>query len=570
MAANPANTLQQGLRTLFNRLWLLLIEPGNRIQNPDERGQVRLLSALTLPFIPAVLAMTQWQWLSESFRQFLALSAIALVFAYFLARFGRYQVGAIITTVVMSILPIHFLLSLEVFSVHSITLTLSWNAPALFVAYLFFGLRGVVITVAANLVGIGALPYLISDIDQSTIAYILFFHLVVTCEILIAALVRHQQVKTANQQSLALKESEERYRDLFNATVEGIIVHEKGIVLDANPAFEEITGYTLSDLIGSQVALLFPEDERAAALAAQASTKTYQARGMRKDGTIYWFEARGQFHMYRGRTVRVASIQDVTERRQAEARQLELAIERQKVTVLQHFIGDMSHDLRTPLSVMKTSIYLLEKVVNDPVRFKQSLETLDAQTDQLQHIIEDLISMSRLDKADTSDYRFAWCDINKLIEEALGEQQTTALRKRIQLHFIPADGLPTILVDSSEFKKMIRHLVINGINFTPEKGTVTVRSAEAGRQLVIEISDTGVGIPALDLPLIFDRFYRADHARGTEGGTGLGLSIARKIAEAHGGSIEAESELNQGSTFRVRLPKPIAASQPASDPTQRR
>jgi two-component system sensor histidine kinase BaeS len=103
---------------------------------------------------------------------------------------------------------------------------------------------------------------------------------------------------------------------------------------------------------------------------------------------------------------------------------------------------------------------------------------------------------------------------------------------------------------------MLKHLILNGLNHTPEGGSVTVHTRANDTSIIIEVRDTGEGIAALDLPHIFDRFYRADRARAADsGGAGLGLTIARKIVEAHSGTIEAESELGQGSIFRVCIPQ---------------
>jgi signal transduction histidine kinase len=149
--------------------------------------------------------------------------------------------------------------------------------------------------------------------------------------------------------------------------------------------------------------------------------------------------------------------------------------------------------------------------------------------------------------------------VNAPIKESVDEQQTLALRKQVRLTFQATEGLPTALIDYNEFKKMLKHLILNGLNYTPEGGSVTIKSRADDQNIIIEVRDTGAGITTLDLPHIFDRFYRADRARGAEsGGTGLGLTIARKIVEAHGGTIEAESELGQGSIFRICVPQAVA------------
>ena len=113
----------------------------------------------------------------------------------------------------------------------------------------------------------------------------------------------------------------------------------------------------------------------------------------------------------------------------------------------------------------------------------------------------------------------------------------------------------TVRGNRDDLALMARNLLDNAVRYSPERGRVRVRLSERDGRAVLEVEDTGIGIPGRDLPRIFERFYRVDRARSREtGGTGLGLSIARHVAERHGGEIEAESELGQGSTFRVTLP----------------
>lgn len=566
MAPRSKHFTPHRLLNQLYRFWQLLIEPNDRVQDPEQRRRARLLSSLLLPYIPSFLIMTSWTWFSESFLAFVSISTVALCIAYFLNLRGNYTVAATISVVTASLVPFMLFFLQTNHSPQGATTSLIWTATTLVVGYLLLGLRGTVFTCISNLAGILLLPAVIPELRYSDIVYVTYFNLVVAFEVTIAALVRQYEWKRLNAQSRALQESEERYRDLFRATIEGILVHDNGVILDANSAFETISGYQLSEVTGMSALQFFDEEYRRIAAANQHSTEPYEARCRRKDGKILWVEIHGKFQTYRGKKVRVVSIRDITERKQSEAQEFELAIEREKVMVLQRFIGDMSHDLRTPLSVIKTSIYLLERLAHDPVKFKQNLLMLQTQTDHLQRILDDLLSMSRLDKADTSDYRFRWLDINAPVKEGVDEQQALALRKQVHLTFHATEDLPTALIDYNEFKKMLKHLILNGLSYTPEGGSVTIQTRSDDRNIIIEVSDTGEGITALDLPHIFDRFYRADRARGAEsGGTGLGLTIARKIVEAHGGTIEAESELGHGSMFRVSIPK-IAANDTIHSP----
>ena len=558
MAAKPKYRVFQQFLSPLIRIWQLLVEPGKRLQDPEKRRRSRLLSSLLVPYIPSFAIMANWSWLAQPFQTFLWGAFIVLCIAYFLNRRGDYALASVLSVVTGSLVPFMMFLLHGVQTSQMAILALVWTAANLITGYLLLNLRGTVLTAVANLAGIVLLPAVTPELSYRDFASVTYFNLTIACQIVIAAMVRQYEWKRLHAQSQALQESEERYRDLFRATSEGILVHENGVILDANGAFETMTGYSLNEIVGTSALRFFTEEYRPVAIANRESTEPYEARCVGKDGKPMWVEIQGKSQIYRGKKVRVVSVRDITERKQSEAQEFELAIEREKVKVLQRFIGDMSHDLRTPLSVIKTSIYLLERLAHDPVKFKQNLDMLQTQTDHLQNVLEDLLSMSRLDKADTSDYRFRWLDVNAPIKEAVDEQQALALRKQIRLRFEGTPDLPPALIDYNEFKRMLKHLILNGLNYTPEGGTVTVQTRADDTHIIIEVQDTGEGIAALDLPHIFDRFFRADKARAAHsGGAGVGLTIARKIVEAHNGTIEAESKLGQGSIFRVYLPQVV-------------
>jgi two-component system sensor histidine kinase BaeS len=173
----------------------------------------------------------------------------------------------------------------------------------------------------------------------------------------------------------------------------------------------------------------------------------------------------------------------------------------------------------------------------------------------MQRMLEDLISMSKLDKADTSDFKYGWVNVNEPVKQAIKDHQNLANRKKQNLAEHLAENLPNVLLDVDQFKLAIKHLILNGLSYSPEGGTVTVETLANQSNVVVEVRDTGRGIDASDLPHIFEHFYRADPARGgQDGGTGVGLTIAKKIIEAHGGTIQAESQPGQGSKFSIFLP----------------
>ncbi len=243
---------------------------------------------------------------------------------------------------------------------------------------------------------------------------------------------------------------------------------------------------------------------------------------------------------------------DVTERKRAEAQALELVMEKERVRLLREFISDASHDLKTPLAAMHTSLYLLKKDRSAPP--EKYLDRLETQLWRLGRLVDDLLTMSRLDDA-AYEFELAPLGLNALLSEIVTEQALGAAKQSLSLALTGDDDTPSTLADRAELKRALANLVENAVRYTPVGGRVSLRAFRSGNFVVAEVSDTGIGISPADLPHIFDRFYRADSARVMEkGGTGLGLSIARKIAEAHGGRIEVESALGKGSTFRLYLP----------------
>lgn len=265
-----------------------------------------------------------------------------------------------------------------------------------------------------------------------------------------------------------------------------------------------------------------------------------------------WFVMRAtQFGNHDAVRVVVAH-EDITERIQAEQQRVELTMERERGVVLQRFVKDASHDLRTPLTTIKTSLHLLPRLT-DPARQQQHIDIMETQATHLQTLLENMLDMSRL--AMTTEFRFGPVDLNKLIQNLLVAQRPLAESKKHNLRFTGSPAVPPIPVDSLQLRRAITNIAVNAINYTPDGGTIAIQTALRDERVIIEIQDTGIGIDAADLPHIFDHFYRADKARSTiTGGAGLGLTIAQKIIATHHGRIEVESEVGKGSTFRIIFP----------------
>ena len=229
------------------------------------------------------------------------------------------------------------------------------------------------------------------------------------------------------------------------------------------------------------------------------------------------------------------------------------------VQTSRRFLADASHELRTPLAVIKGE--LQEMVGGHTVQgeARERIGSVLEEVARLEHLVSGLLALSRLD---AGEVQREWNDLDlaELAASTCEQMRLMAEDRGLQLE---SSGLKKVVVrgDRGRLKQVIVNLLDNAIRFTPRGGTVTLRTAKSGIYNVLEVLDTGIGIPAAALPHVFDRFFRADEARSRDdGGAGLGLSIAKSICSAHGAQIEVYSQVGHGSCFRLSLPRPDTAS----------
>jgi PAS domain S-box-containing protein len=549
--------LDAPLRRL-RQIILFILEPSAKVQDVDIRRRGRLLSGIVFILIPPLLSASQWEWIDPRFSTFLQIGLVCMGVAYLLNRVGYYRAAATLLLGWLLIVPYYGVVTQEKGGVFGVSGILIFTILPIMTAYLLFAPRVVVLVFIANMLCIVLGPLLVFNLPLQPTLFSIFFVLVVSMLILIAGVLRQYDQQQLTRQSFALAESEARYRQLFEAAFEAIIVHDDGLVLDANPAFEQITGYSLAEAKGTPLVDFVSPDFRGTFKRKLASvpSEPFETVYVCKNGTSIQVEIRGKEHPYMGRIVRVAAVRDITERKQAETEHLVLTVEREKMKMMQRFMGTMSHDLRTPLTVMKTGIYLLKRLINDPEKRDHQIEILEAQTDHMQHLMDNMLNMARLDRAtDTGKFDLKLVDANDAVRDVIEEHRTLAQRKNQTLEFIAGTQTAKLLIDVEQFNRMLRHLLLNALNYTPAGGTIRVDTESQPPNLLIRVQDSGIGIDSEDMPHIFEHFYRADDARNSDkGGTGLGLTIAKKIAEAHGGAIEVDSVLGQGSTFTILLP----------------
>lgn len=224
---------------------------------------------------------------------------------------------------------------------------------------------------------------------------------------------------------------------------------------------------------------------------------------------------------------------------------------------MQQFTADAAHELRTPIAAAQATV---ESVLDAPhlseSDTRETLQILDRQHQRLSHLIQDLLLLTRLDRQVRTSPEQS-CGLQDLVTDIAEELAALALNKQVQLQTdIWVDQPLRVTGDEAQLYRLVFNLVINAIQHTPEGGKVTLSLEAQDQQAVIQVQDTGVGIAPEYQSKIFDRFYRVNSDRNRQtGGSGLGLAIAQAIAKAHRGKIQIQSQLEQGSSFRVYLPQ---------------
>lgn len=240
---------------------------------------------------------------------------------------------------------------------------------------------------------------------------------------------------------------------------------------------------------------------------------------------------------------------------QVSERTRELAEANARLTELDalksEFVSNVSHELRTPVTNLKLYLSLLERQEGE--KRTQYLAVLKNQADVLAQLIEDILSLSRLESKGSA-LDLTAVDMNTLSEEIIQAQRARAEAKDLIVSLDMADGLPRIQADRNQLRQVLTNLMANAINYTPE-GSVRMRTYPLSGGVGVEVVDTGMGIDPEDLPHLFERFYRGQRvSQSSIPGTGLGLGIVKQIVNLHGGAIQVESEVNRGTTMRVWLP----------------
>ena len=224
--------------------------------------------------------------------------------------------------------------------------------------------------------------------------------------------------------------------------------------------------------------------------------------------------------------------------------------------VRRDFVANVSHELRTPLSILRGYIEtLLDSPKTPHEELTRILRIMERHSDRLELLVEDLLTLAQLESANPN-LQIGTVDLSSFLPEIVRDWEKKLTRKQLNIVVDVPTGLSPIFVDRTRLQEALYNLLDNAVKYSPEHGEIRLSARQHDGEIELGVSDEGIGIAKEDLPRIFERFYRVDKARSPDKirGTGLGLAIVKHIAQLHGGRVEAESELQKGTTIRVILP----------------
>jgi two-component system, OmpR family, phosphate regulon sensor histidine kinase PhoR len=333
-------------------------------------------------------------------------------------------------------------------------------------------------------------------------------------------------------------------RAVLAALTDGLLVVDSTQrILICNPAFEKLYGQSriaagraLLDIIRDSDVI---EPIRAALDQATARVAEVSAPDRKKQLQLTAVPITDQNGAASGV---VAVFHDVSRLKQADE-------------IRRDFVANVSHELRTPLSIFHGNLEtLLEAGDLDEDETRHIYEVMKRHSDRLNLLVNDLLSLARLESKEAK-LQLAEINLRDFLEDVTRDWAKRLAGKNLRLELQVPENFPTLHADERRLEEVVHNLLDNAVKYSHQNGRILIQAGAPDQEVVLSVRDEGVGIAANDLPRIFERFYRADRARSRElGGTGLGLSIVKHIAQLHGGRVEAESALGQGTTIRVVLP----------------
>jgi PAS domain S-box-containing protein len=363
----------------------------------------------------------------------------------------------------------------------------------------------------------------------------------------------------------ALRDSEQQYRQLAEniGHVTWLITPDTKQLFYISPNYEQVWGKSCASLYEKPLSfmdIIHPEDKEkaVAALELDSTRMDLEYRIIRSDGTMRWIHTRTHPVLNEtGEIYRVVGIaEDITVCKIAEEEILKALQREQELSEAKsRFIAMTSHDLRTPLTTIQSSVDLLkhrsEKL--SPERQLLHLDRISSATEQMTSMVQDVLLLSEAE-AGNLQFNPALVDLAQLCRSVVADLEVAHKNQHI-VEFAVSDeyGTRDLLLDSKLVRYILINLLTNAFKYSRQGSTIQLHLICHPESVVLRIQDQGIGIPAQDIPRLFESFYRASNAGMVEG-TGLGLAIVKQCVDLHGGKITVDSAVGKGATFTVTLP----------------
>ncbi len=370
----------------------------------------------------------------------------------------------------------------------------------------------------------------------------------------------------------AMKESEERYKALFERSLDAVIITDfEGNFTDANNAALQLLGYTREEFLAFSLASILSQDQLSAAIdilaeiaetGFQKEVGEFRVRTKTGQEIIAHQLASAIYHDSKPWAVQTI-VRDVTAQKQAE-QTLRSAYDKEKELrkLRSEFMSMLSHDFRTPLAIILSSADILKNYADRLTDAQKSrhLNIIENQVTRQLDLLNDILLLNQSESVGLG-FNPAPCDLEKFCCTLIEDHQLTVGTLH-PLVFTKMCEDTNAQIDEKLLQRAISNLLSNAVKYSPEGGTIRLNLSCEGEFVVIAIHDEGIGIPESDLEHLFEPFYRAGNAGGIQG-TGLGMVIVKQMIEAHSGTITIKSELGVGTTFFITLPR----TQPVNTPS---
>lgn len=321
-------------------------------------------------------------------------------------------------------------------------------------------------------------------------------------------------------------------------------------------------GYSMAELMEMtplSIKPLFNAEEFAALIDPliqhQQEKIMFETIHQRKDGSAYPVEVNLQLVEFANDRTFLAIVTDISERKRLEQEKFEVRIEQERTRVLQSFIEQASHHFRTPITNLKTSTYLLQRVQDNPEKYQWHMQALNRETERLKKLIDDLLMVLRLQKEDT-EYEITHITVSQFLNEIRTIQEGQPYYQDYEWRWSLSEDDYVVVGDKQFLSHALLNIIDNAVCYSRHEDVISIRTYYDKQWVIIEIEDTGIGISKADLPHVFDEFYRS-HTSMEQDSTrsGLGLTIAQQIIKRHRGMIYIQSQIGEGTQCQILLPR---------------